>query len=95
MVYFDEYPRALQDFPCGSAVKNPPAGDVGDMSSIPGSGRSPGDGHGDPLQHSCLKNPLNRGVWQAPWGRKQLDTGEATEHTCTYVHFRVHVAAVE
>ena len=70
-------------------------GDVGDMSSIPGSGRSPGDGHGDPLQHSCLKNPVNRGVWQAPWGRKQLDTGEATEHACTHVHFSVNFAAVE
>ena len=72
------------------------AGDVGDMSLIPGSGRSPGDGHGDPLQHSWLKNPMNRGVWQAPWGRKQLDTSEATGHTCTHhVHFSVNFAAVE
>ena len=48
-------------------VKNPPAiaGDVRDKSSIPGSGRSPGGGHDNPLQYSCLENPMDRGVWQA------------------------------
>ena len=38
---------------------------VGDLRSIPGSGRSPGDGNGYPLQYSCLKNPMDRGSWQA------------------------------
>ena len=48
-------------------VKNPPAnaGDVGDMGSIPGSGRAPEGGNGDPLQYSCLENPMDRGAWQA------------------------------
>ena len=48
-------------------VKNLPAsaGDMRDLCSIPGSGRSPGGGHGDPLQYSCLKNPVDRGAWQA------------------------------
>ena len=48
-------------------VKNPPAntGDVGDMGSIPGSGRSPGGGHGNPLQYSCLENPMDKGAWWA------------------------------
>ena len=48
-------------------VKNPPvnAGDVRDTSSIPGSGRSLGGGHGNPLQYSCLENPMDRGAWQA------------------------------
>ena len=48
-------------------VKKPPAtaGDIRDASSIPGSGRSPGGGHGNPLQYSCLENPMDRGVWQA------------------------------
>ena len=48
-------------------VKNPPAnaGDAGDMSSSPGSGRSPGGGHDNPLQYSCLKNPMDRGAWWA------------------------------
>ena len=48
-------------------VKNPPAkaGDSGHMGSIPGSGRSSGGGHGNPLQYSCLENPVDRGVWWA------------------------------
>ena len=49
------------------AVKNPPAsvGDLRDESSIPGLGRSLGGGHDNPLQHSCLENPKDRGVWWA------------------------------
>ena len=48
-------------------VKNPPdsAGDIKDMSSIPGSGRSPGGGHGKPLQYSCLETLMHRGAWWA------------------------------
>ena len=48
-------------------VKNLPAnaGDVRDLGSIHGSGRSPGGGHGNPLQYSCLDNPMDRGAWQA------------------------------
>ena len=46
-------------------VKKPPAsaGEVGDTGSIPGWGRSPGGGHGNPLQYSCLENPMDRGAW--------------------------------
>ena len=40
------------------------AGESGDMGLIPGSGRSPGEGHGNPLQYSCLENPMDRGAWQ-------------------------------
>ena len=48
-------------------VKNPPAnaGDVKDMDSIPGSGRSPGEGNGSPPQYSYLENPVDRGAWSA------------------------------
>ena len=48
-------------------VKNPPAnvGDARDTSSIPGSGRSPGGGHGNPCQYSYLENPMDRGAWRA------------------------------
>ena len=55
-------------FPGGSVVRNSPAntGDIRDVNSIPGSGRSPGRGHGNPLQYSCLENPLDRGAWWAP-----------------------------
>ena len=47
-------------------VKNPPActGDVRDAGSIPGLGRPPGGGHGNTLQYSCLKNPMDRGAWR-------------------------------
>ena len=51
-------------FPGGSVVKNPPA-NAGDADSIPGLGRSPGGGNGNPLQYSCLENPTARGTWQA------------------------------
>ena len=53
------------DFPGGSVVKNPPA-TVGDMGSVPGSGRSPGEGNGNSLQYSCLGNPMDRGAWWSP-----------------------------
>ena len=48
-------------------VKNLPAdvGDIRDVGSFPRSGRSPGGGHGNPLQYSCLENPMDRGAWLA------------------------------
>ena len=54
-------------FPGGSVVKNLPAkaGDAVDMGSIPGSGRAPEEGHGNPLQYSWVENPMDRGAWQA------------------------------
>ena len=53
--------------PGEAVVKNPPtnAGDVKGASSIPGSGGSFGGGNGNPLQYSCLENPMDRGTWQA------------------------------
>ena len=64
--------------PGGSVVKNPPAnaGDVRDSDSIPGLGRSPGEGNGYPLQYSCLENPVDQGAWQATAHglSKDLDT---------------------
>ena len=62
-------------------MKNPPAnaGDVRDVGSVPGSGRSPGGGHGNPLQYSYLENPMDRGAWQAAVHRvAQLDTTKVT-----------------
>ena len=53
------------------AVKKLPvdAEDIRGTGSIPGSGRFPGGGHGNPLQYSCLENPMDKGAWWAPWGR--------------------------
>ena len=62
-------------------VKNPPidAGDVRDVGSISGLGESPGGGHGNPLQHSCLENPMDRGTWRAiVHGAAESDVTEAT-----------------
>ena len=54
----------IPKFPGGSEVKAS-ACRVGDLGSIPGSGRSPGEGNGNPLQYSCLENPMDRGAWWA------------------------------
>ena len=68
--------------PCGSGVKklHANARDRGDMDSIPGLGRSPGEGNGNPLQNSCLENPMDRGAW---WvrvlGVTQADTTEQAQ----------------
>ena len=64
-------------FPDGSVIKNPPvnAGDIRDMGSFPGSGRSPGGGHGNPFQYSCLEG-------LGPQGRKESDTTEVTRMQC-------------
>ena len=53
--------RREMGFPGGSVVKNPPA-NAGDMGLIPGLGRSPGVGNGNPLQYSCQGNPMDRGA---------------------------------
>ena len=69
-------PNFQRGFPGGSVVKNPSvnAGETGDTGLIPGSGRSPGEGHGNPLQYPCLENPMDRGAWRAT----ELDTTEVT-----------------
>ena len=56
-------------------VENPPA-NAGDVGSIPGSGKFPGEGNDNPIQHSCLGNPMDRGTWQAmaQGVAKELDT---------------------
>ena len=56
------------------------AGDVRNANLSPGSGRFPGGGRGNPLQCSCLENPMDRGAWQAtsPYSCKELETTEAS-----------------
>ena len=56
------YDYHYHDFPGGSDGKAS-AYNVGDQGSIPGSGRSPGEGNGNPLQYSCLENPMDGGAW--------------------------------
>ena len=69
-------------------VKNLPAnaGDIRDMGSIPASGRSPGGGHGNPLQYSCLENPMDRGGWWAivhRFGENQTRLEQLSMHAYT------------
>ena len=79
-------------FPGGSVVKNSPsnAGDAGDVGSLPGSGRSPRIGNGNPLQYSCLGNLMDRGAWGCcnPWGHKESDTTEFVH--CQVNSFRIN-----
>ena len=55
----------LVNFPCGSEVKESACRNAGDLGSIPGSGRSPGEGNGYPLQYCCLENPMDEEDWWA------------------------------
>ena len=59
---FTSLSKIFEDFPGGSAGKES-AYNAGDAGSIPGSGRSPGGGNGNPLQYCCLENPMDRGAW--------------------------------
>ena len=84
--------KPLKGFPGDSVVQNPCAiaGDAGDKGSIPESGRSPGEGNGNPLQYSCLENPMYRGPWWAAvHGFTESDTTDQLStraHTHTHTH---------
>ena len=81
LVYLSYSTTSSQASHVALVVKNPPAnaGDIRDVDSIPGLGRSPGGGHGNPLQYSCQENPMDRGAWRATVHRvAQLDTTEVT-----------------
>ena len=68
-------------FPGGSVIKNLPD-NTGDLSLFPGSGRSLGEGNGNPLWCSCLENPMDRGAWQ--------DTAEVTE-----THIQIYIKQIK
>ena len=79
------YMRASQ---VALVVKNLPAnaGDLRDAGLILGSGRSPGGGHGNPLQYSYLENPMDRGAWRATaHGVTESDTTEVTQHSTAWL----------
>ena len=79
---YNSYLRNIIQSIINPGVKNLPAntGDTGNEGLIPGLGRSPGEGNGNPLQYLCLENPMERGAWQATslLGLKELETTEAT-----------------
>ena len=73
-------------FPVGASGKEPPAnaGDLRNAASVPGSGRSPGRGHGNPLQYSCLENPMDRGAWQSTVHRVAKSQTRLNDRACTF-----------
>ena len=75
-------------FPRVTLVENPPAnaGDTGDVGLISGSGRSPGVGNSNPLQHPCLENSMNRGAWQATIHEVAKCQPQLSTHTHTHTH---------
>ena len=72
----------FKGFPSGSVVKSLPT-NAGDAGSIPGSGRSPGGENGNPLQFSCLGNPMDRGTWWAMVHEVKKEW-EVNRHVCAY-----------
>ena len=83
-----------KDSPGGSVVKNLPASaeDARDVGLIPGWGRSPGEGNGNPLQYSCLGNPMARGAWQAMvHGVTKSWTQLSDQHMTCYMYFNTHI----
>ena len=81
--------KQVLGFPDGSVVKNLPA-NTGDSGLIPGSGRPPREGNGNPLPYSCLENPMDRGTWWAAvYGVTDSDTTEYTQmsFTASCAHF--------
>ena len=72
---------AFSSFTEGLPSGKESACNAGDSGSSPGSGRSPGGGHGNPFQYSCLENPMDRGAWQAEFMGSQSQTPECTPLT--------------
>ena len=87
---FETNYQRLTGFPGGSDRKKNPPADAGDLGSIPGPGRSPGEGNGYPLQYSCLENPHG---WRSlvgcsPWERKESDMTE--QLTLSFYQRHIH-----
>ena len=78
-------------FPGGSDGKESDH-NAGDLDSIPGLGRSPGEGNGNPLQYSCLQNSMDRGELggYSPWGGKESDMTEQLTHNNTFLIYLRH-----
>ena len=83
------FPFILWGFP-GSSDGKVSACNVGNLGSIPGSGRSPGEGNGNPLQYPCLENPVDGGTWQATVHRVAKSRTRLSNFTFTF-HFQRHI----
>ena len=74
----------------GSSDGKEPACNVEDLGLIPGSGRSPREGNGNPLQQSCLENPVDRGAWWATAQMSHKESGTTEQLTHTHIHTHPH-----
>ena len=81
--------RHTQGLPSGSAVKSLPA-NAGDTGLIPGLGRFPGEGTRNPLQYSCLENPMDRGAWWAAINGVAKSHTQLNMHTCRHPQIYKH-----
>ena len=79
---------STEGFPGGSEVKAS-AWNAGDQGSIPGSGRSPGEGNGNPLQYSCLESPMDGGTWQATVHGVTKNQTRLNDFTFTLQHSKI------
>ena len=89
-IIFAEF-HLSKGFPHGSVVRNLPA-NAGDLGSIPRLGRSPGGGHGNPLQYSCLENPMDRGAWRTTIhgvAKSQTQLSDKAQHVAQYTSLLV------
>ena len=75
----------------GSSEGKESACNVGDPGLIPGSGRSPGEGNGYPLQYSCLENPMDGGAWWATVHKVTQSQTQLSTHTNTHTHTHTHI----
>ena len=90
-IYIYTHTHIHTHFPGGSDGKEY-ACNAGDLGLIPGLRRSPGGGHGNPLQYSCLENPYGQRslAGYSPWGRQELDTTEQLSTACMRLHTHTH-----
>ena len=86
--------NSLVGFTGDTVIKNLPvnAGDTRDLGSIPGSGRSPGVGNGNPLQYSCLENSMDKGDWQATICHVGVSESNVTKHAHIHTHTHTLIA---
>ena len=86
----------LGAFQVALVLKNPLAnvGHTGDTGSIPGSGRSPGGGHGNPFQCSCLESPMDRGTWQVIVHGVTKSQTRFSDWACTHTHTHTHTHTI-
>ena len=87
------FPGGSEGFPGGSEVKASACNEE-DLGSIPGLGRSPGEGNGNPLQYSCLENPMDGGAWWATVQGVSKSQTQLSDFTFTFFHLPIYSSSL-